>query len=116
MPELPDVEMIKRYFDSTSLARRIENIEVHEAGVHPKTKMSEMSEERLRKLFWAMREVMRIAVLREAGAKGFPDEWLVSHRYPAGICPRCGTELERIKLDGRTGYFCPRCQSIHSSI
>jgi formamidopyrimidine-DNA glycosylase len=25
-------------------------------------------------------------------------------------CPRCGTEIERIKVGGRSSYFCPECQ------
>ncbi len=25
-------------------------------------------------------------------------------------CPRCGTAIERVKLAGRSTYFCPRCQ------
>jgi formamidopyrimidine-DNA glycosylase len=33
MPELPDVEIYKRYMDSTSLNQRIENVEVNESKV-----------------------------------------------------------------------------------
>jgi formamidopyrimidine-DNA glycosylase len=51
-----------------------------QAGVHPKTKLSGLSEERFQKLFRAMKDVMRIAVLREAGAKGFPDDWLANEK------------------------------------
>ena len=28
-----------------------------------------------------------------------------------GPCPRCGTEIAREKIAGRSSYFCPQCQS-----
>jgi formamidopyrimidine-DNA glycosylase len=80
------------------------------ARVHPEAKLSSLSEKRLLILFRAMKDVLRKAIEREAGMKGFPEDWLLSHRYRGGKCPRCRTELERLKLEGRTGYYCPKCQ------
>lgn len=41
-----------------------------------------------------------------------PRSWLFAHRWKAGgKCPRCGTELKRGELRGRTACWCPKCQS-----
>jgi formamidopyrimidine-DNA glycosylase len=38
--------------------------------------------------------------------------WLTGARGPRnGTCPRCGAQLERTKVAGRTTVFCPREQS-----
>ncbi len=37
------------------------------------------------------------------------DEFLV-HRREGKPCPRCGTEIRRIVIGGRSSYFCPGCQ------
>jgi formamidopyrimidine-DNA glycosylase len=36
---------------------------------------------------------------------------LISHRERGGRCPRCGTELERATIGGRTTFWCPACQA-----
>lgn len=44
------------------------------------------------------------------GAEGaMQDEFLV-HTREGLPCPRCGTEIRRIVLGGRSTYFCPGCQ------
>jgi formamidopyrimidine-DNA glycosylase len=37
------------------------------------------------------------------------DEFLV-HRREGEPCPRCGTPVRRIRVTGRSTYFCPNCQ------
>ena len=40
-----------------------------------------------------------------------PDSWLINHRWKHGhACPRCGVDLERKEIGGRTTCWCPRCQ------
>jgi formamidopyrimidine-DNA glycosylase len=37
--------------------------------------------------------------------------WLSSQRsQPDPHCPRCGTQLETSRMNGRTSYWCPSCQ------
>ncbi len=38
------------------------------------------------------------------------DEFLV-HTREGEECPRCGTEIRRIVVSGRSTYFCPGCQT-----
>ena len=37
------------------------------------------------------------------------DEFLV-HTRDGQPCPRCGGEISRIVVSGRSTYFCPACQ------
>jgi formamidopyrimidine-DNA glycosylase len=44
------------------------------------------------------------------GARGsFQDRFLV-HRREGEPCPRCGTEIVKLRAAGRGTYVCPRCQ------
>jgi formamidopyrimidine-DNA glycosylase len=44
------------------------------------------------------------------GARGsFQDRFLV-HRREGEPCPRCGTEIVKLRAAGRGTYICPRCQ------
>ena len=39
---------------------------------------------------------------QQASARAF-----IAHRERGGVCPRCGTPLERATVGGRTTYWCP---------
>lgn len=81
MPELPDVEIFKRYLDYHGLDKEIESVEVH-------------SEQ----------------VLGDLQPEELPDDYLLTHRSPGSDCPRCGGEIDKVKVAGRSAYFCPNCQ------
>jgi formamidopyrimidine-DNA glycosylase len=76
------------------------------ARIHPLTPAGELTHEQLDKLRRAMRAVVRFTIARGHAGAGE----LNPHRVPGGICPRCGTPLERARVGGRTTYWCPRDQ------
>jgi formamidopyrimidine-DNA glycosylase len=40
-----------------------------------------------------------------------PKSWLMLHRWEdGGKCPRCGSDLKRETVRGRTACWCPKCQ------
>lgn len=49
--------------------------------------------------------------LREASAQSPPERRFAAYRRAGKPCPRCGTKLVSVSLDGRTTVFCPRCQA-----
>lgn len=66
------------------------------------------------------REIARIARaidtvvpkdLREATAQSPPERRFAAYGRAGKPCPRCGTRLESVSLEGRTTVFCPRCQA-----
>lgn len=56
-------------------------------------------------------EVCRLAIEKIDANWQYPDDWLFTHRWEkGGHCPRCGMELDRATLGGRTTAWCPKCQ------
>jgi formamidopyrimidine-DNA glycosylase len=84
------------------------------ARIHPATPGGMLNAGRSGHLFRSMRTVLRTAIDLDPTTDGFrtrlPVKFLLPHRYPGGHCPRCGTELQRIKLGGHTSTYCPHCQ------
>jgi len=46
-----------------------------------------------------------------AANKGnFPKNWFVNQRLQGGVCTRCGNEVDKKQVGGRSSYFCKKCQ------
>ena len=83
---------------------------LYQAGIHPRARANELDEDDVRALYEEMHEVLETAVSRQAQPGDFPESYLTVHRHEDGVCPRCGAELERVKVSSRTAYYCPNCQ------
>jgi formamidopyrimidine-DNA glycosylase len=81
-----------------------------QAGVHPKMQVGDVGEDALKRLFRVMKRVLRTTIDRQADPERLPDSYLIPHRGRDNSCPHCGNDLERIKISGRTAYYCPKCQ------
>ena len=46
----------------------------------------------------------------EEGVTGLFQNHLYVHTKVGNPCPRCGTEIVKIKVNGRGTYYCPKCQ------
>jgi len=89
-----------------------------EARLHPKTKTSDLKDDDFSEVYDAIRDVFQRAI--EAGGEGFTDlygnegtaqEDFAVHNREGDDCPDgCGGQVETIKVSGRTGYYCPKCQ------
>jgi formamidopyrimidine-DNA glycosylase len=83
------------------------------ARVLPSKRSGILSEQLVNILWKETREVCRQA-LRIIGTdfSDPPDTWLFPHRWQkGGECPRCGLELHRAQVGGRTTCWCAHCQS-----
>jgi formamidopyrimidine-DNA glycosylase len=76
------------------------------ARLDPRRVAGELSEDELDRLRRAVRAAVRDAIARGGAHTGR----LNPHRERGGRCPRCGAELERATVGGRTTYWCPVCQ------
>jgi formamidopyrimidine-DNA glycosylase len=85
-----------------------------QARINPVERVDKLSPAELKRLFTEMRKVLETAVDRRAGSEQFlerlPKGYLLPERKRGGHCPRCGSVLKVLKIGGRTGYCCPRCQ------
>jgi len=78
-----------------------------QARIDPRRPAGGLSEEELDRLRRAMRATLRRTIRRGGAHTGdFPPA-----RAPHGICPRCGAEVHRTRVGGRTTYWCPEEQT-----
>jgi formamidopyrimidine-DNA glycosylase len=80
------------------------------AGIHPLTPMENLGSDELRDLHRAMQKILRQAIDAHVESQRFPRCFLLHRRRLDGKCPRCGRNLNRITVGGRTTYYCPNDQ------
>ena len=81
-----------------------------QARVYPRAQISDLNRKQLRAVYDAMREVLETVIKRKANPEDFPESFLIPHRSEGKTCPRCKSKIQRIKVSGRSGYYCPHCQ------
>jgi formamidopyrimidine-DNA glycosylase len=90
-----------------------------QAKLHPLTPVGDLDGDQIKTLYQTTVKVLRQAIARSVMAEGpvdsFPDDWLSGHRERGGRCPRCGSLLATLRSGGRTGYLCPRCQTVRAA-
>jgi formamidopyrimidine-DNA glycosylase len=75
--------------------------------IDPRRPASDLGEDELARLWRDMRAVIRMSVRRgHAGVTA-----VIAQRRRDGRCPRCGADMERGQVGGRTTYWCPREQA-----
>jgi formamidopyrimidine-DNA glycosylase len=105
--------MIKSAFMDQSLMAGMGNIfsdeTLFQSGIHPKRQVGELSENEIEMLYEKMMEVIEKSV--ECQISDFPDYFLINYRDEDAECPRCGGQVEKIKVSSRSTYLCPNCQN-----
>jgi formamidopyrimidine-DNA glycosylase len=77
-----------------------------QARIDPRRPVSRLSLEDLDRLRREVRGAVRSAIRKGGAHTGR----FIAARERGGRCPRCGAELERGVVGGRTTYWCPKCQ------
>jgi formamidopyrimidine-DNA glycosylase len=81
-----------------------------QARIHPSTPVETLTDTQRDELFTKIRSVVRRSVERYDYVDG-NRRWLSHVRgRPGARCPRCGADLARTVIGGRTTYYCPREQ------
>jgi len=107
-----------------SLVSGIGNIYASEilgaARIHPERKAFTLFPEERERIYQAMREILQEAVEQQGTSiadfrdieneKGHYTSQLKVYRREGKPCLRCHSLIERIKLGGRSTYYCPHCQ------
>ena len=91
---------------------------LYRAGLHPKRKASELSDDERRALYDAIRQLVEER-LRLDGKDKFQDIYGRPGGYTPAMgpnmkgedCPRCGTPIEKLSVGGGQVYYCPTCQT-----
>lgn len=98
----------------------------HLAGIHPRRQAGSLTDLEIQKLSFAVKNVLTRAIhlggssisdyVNIDGNKGsFQKEHRVYSRE-GKPCVQCSAEIERIKIVGRSTYFCPACQPLEKSV
>lgn len=92
------------------------------AGIHPFKSASELDDQELRLLYQSIKNVLErgiklrgesISDFRDLqGKKGFFDKERKVYQREGEKCQRCGSEIKRLKIAGRSAHFCPGCQKL----
>jgi formamidopyrimidine-DNA glycosylase len=77
-----------------------------QAGIAPRRPSGDLDDAELTELRRALRKATRLAIRRGGVHTGT----FIEHRKRDGHCPRCGAELERATVGGRTTFWCPNEQ------
>ncbi|MGD8748632.1 MAG: zinc finger domain-containing protein [Balneolaceae bacterium] len=81
-----------------------------QSGIHPKTDIKKLDKEKLKKIFRNMRSVLKTKIKSGFDYDKLPDSYIFKHRSKGAECPNCGGTIEKIKVGGRSAYYCPNCQ------
>ncbi len=106
--------MIKPALMNQSMIAGIGNVYSDEilfqAKINPKTPVNKLSEEERKRLYRAMRRVLRTAARNDADPRKMPSGYILPHREEGDKCPVCGGEVQKMTVSGRSSYYCSRCQ------
>lgn len=83
---------------------------LYQARIYPRKQIKELEDGGLRKVYNSMKEVFETALEHNSEPAQYPDSFLIHHRSEGEPCPRCGGEVQKIDVSGRSGYYCPDCQ------
>ena len=107
--------MIKPALMSQSIIAGIGNVYADEilfqAKIHPKTTVDDLDEDEKKRLYRAMRRVLRVASRNEADPESMPSGYILPHREEGDECHGCGGKVKKTTVSGRSSYYCPACQA-----
>jgi formamidopyrimidine-DNA glycosylase len=81
-----------------------------QSRIHPASRLDQLSNRRKRRLFEAMKIVLSTAIKSNVHARKLTSHFLLTNRSKDAKCPLCGKILRRMKVAGRTSYYCPKHQ------
>jgi formamidopyrimidine-DNA glycosylase len=76
------------------------------AGIHPRTDTGSLDEQDMKNLYREIQHVLSKAVESSADPEQLPSGWLLPARGSGKPCPKCGGELTREKVGGRSSWYC----------
>jgi formamidopyrimidine-DNA glycosylase len=81
-----------------------------QARIHPATPADVLTGSEHRTLHRMMQKVLHKAIDVEIDTTRLPRSYLIPRRHSGARCPRRNGTIRRIKVAGRSTYFCPACQ------
>jgi len=93
------------------------------AMVHPSVRVRDLTDKKLKEILLCVIEVMKKSIesggstmknyIRADGTKGnYLEKFANVFRREGKLCPRCGLEIQKMRVAGRGTHFCPKCQEV----
>lgn len=83
---------------------------LYQAKIHPQQQANQLSENERKTVYNELQNVLKTAIKKDADVSKLPKNYLLPHRGQGKNCPGCNGKLEKIKISGRTTWYCPSCQ------
>tara|TARA_Y100000310_G_scaffold85265_1_gene82097 strand:+ start:12694 stop:13569 length:876 start_codon:yes stop_codon:yes gene_type:complete len=90
------------------------------AKINPFKGVLKLTEKEIKEIYLALKEILKKAVKLRGesfsdfrdidGYRGSFDQYRKVYRRENEKCRRCGNKIKRLKVKGRSAYFCPKCQ------
>jgi len=81
-----------------------------QSHIHPKTHINTLTDSQLREVFENIKKVLHYGIEKKGNLGEYSQKCLIPHRDQEDNCPRCGTQIQRLSVSSRHGFFCPNCQ------
>lgn len=78
--------------------------------LHPKTKIDCLDEDKIKELYDNIKGVLNFGIEKQGDLSSYPTNSLIPHRKKEEKCPICNTEIKRLEISGRHGFYCSSCQ------
>ena len=92
------------------------------AQIHPATIVADLKDIQFKRLFMSLRDVLQLSIAKGGStdknyvdAEGRRGSYLMFakvFRRDGQPCPRCGTQIIKIRVAGRGTHICPKCQKL----
>ena len=92
------------------------------AKVHPARTVSSLSDAEIKAIYKGIGDSMNLAIEKggssansfvdSGGEKGLFLTFAKAYHMTGKPCARCKTPIARMKMDGRSAHFCPKCQKL----
>ncbi len=82
----------------------------YQMNIHPKTKSDNLEESEVEELYEKMISILEEAIYKKSKDNNLPEDWLIPKRSEGNECPKCKGKIKKIKISGRSSYYCPVCQ------
>lgn len=81
-----------------------------QAKIQPEQNIKDLNGIVLKDLYHTMVTVLKSAIQASADPRQMPSYFLLPHRKQGGRCPKCAHLIKKIKVAGRSAWYCLQCQ------
>ncbi|OPY34276.1 MAG: formamidopyrimidine/5-formyluracil/ 5-hydroxymethyluracil DNA glycosylase [Methanomassiliicoccales archaeon PtaU1.Bin124] len=80
--------------------------------INPKVKADSITPRKMKCLHRAMMDILVRSIEERTDFERLPNNYLLHGRVKDGRCPRCASQWTIEDINGRTAFYCPKCQRI----